>query len=270
MKIGFVIPARLKSTRLPKKILLDLNGETALGWAIERAKKSRYIDEVIVATTGLKIDSEITKVCRDKKIRYYQGDGEDVLKRLKDTAEYFDLDFVVNITPDNTLFSPYMIDLMVSEIKKNPNIDFCKFKDVMLGAGIYALKKEALDIACEFKSVIDTEIWGPIFNNHFFNVKDLEVPEFLKRNYRLTLDTEEDYKFLKKLYKELNINKDNIPELYDIIDYLDNTPSLVKINSSVKQASLDKEILKKIENNFIERKEIFEQIKAKKIGGRNF
>lgn len=270
MKIGFVIPARLKSTRLPKKILMKFNNKTALEWAIERAKSSKYIDEVVVATTGLIIDAEISKVCIENGIRYYQGDPDDVLKRLRDTAKYFDFDYVVNITPDNTLFSPYLIDLMVSTIKDNLDVDYLYFNKAMLGTGIYALKREALEIICEFKNVVDTEIWGPLFNKNYFDVRGIEVPDFLKGQYRLTLDTPEDYNFLQRLYKGMNISKNNLVELEEIIEYLNKHPEIVELNSGVKQTSLDNSIIENINYNFKKNEELFYSIKNKFIKNRRY
>lgn len=82
MKIGFVIPARLKSTRLSKKIIMKIGEQTALEWAIDRARAAKSIDEVVVATTGLKSDVQISKLCVDKGTRYFMGDPDDVLKDL--------------------------------------------------------------------------------------------------------------------------------------------------------------------------------------------
>lgn len=269
MKIGFVIPARLKSTRLKKKILLNLGDQCALAWAIDRARLSSSIDEVVVATTPLQSDSEISKVCNDKNIRYFQGDPDDVLLRLKDTAEYFDFDYVVNMTPDNTLFSFYMIDLMVDAIKDDTSIDFVRFKDAMLGTGIYALKKEALQTICEFKEVIDTEIWGPLFHDEYFNIKDLEVPFFLNRQYRLTMDTEDDYKMLSRIYSDLKISRNNMVELSSVVEYLDSNPNVAKINSSVNQAKVPDEVIENIRQSFSENSERFKKIRQKYYGGSN-
>ena len=263
MRIGFVIPARLKSTRLKKKILLKLGDKSALEWAIDRAKSSYSIDEVVVATTHLETDSEISKVCIEKGIRYYQGDPDDVLLRIKDTAEYFRFDYVVNITPDNTLFSVHLIDLIVSAIKEDPTIDFLRFKDAMLGTGIYAIKKEALLTVCEFKNIIDTEVWGPLFHDKYFNIKELELPSFLKANYRLTMDTESDYIMLSRVYEGLNIRGNNIVELNTVIDYLNNNPEIASINAYIEQKPIAAGILEDIQRNYVENETEFFRIKNK-------
>ncbi len=267
MKIGFVIPARLKSERLRKKILIKLGNQSALEWAIDRAKASNSIDEVVVATSPLNIDSEVSKVCIKKGVRYFQGDPDDVIKRLKDTAEYFDFDYVVNITPDNTLFSMYLIDLMVAKIKENPNYDFIKFKDPMLGTGIYALKREALQTICEFKNILDTEIWGPLFQPEYFNILEIEVPKFLQGNYRLTMDTPDDYMMLSKVFRGLNITKDNLVELDAVIEFLDKNPEIAKINTEIIQKSNLDSVIESIKSNFKENESEFFEIKNKYYGG---
>lgn len=262
MKIGFVIPSRLKSTRLPRKNLLYLGSQSALGWAIDRAKMSTSIDEVVVATTPLKTDADVTKVCCEKKVRYYQGDPVDVLKRLRDTAEYFDFDYVVNITPDNTLFSIYLIDLMVTNIKQS-GADYYRFKDIMLGSGIYALKREALQTVCDFKETLDTEIWGPLFHEKYFDVVELDTPEFLKADYRLTMDTPEDYLMLNRIYEDLNISKENIVELERVINYLNKNPEVAGINKDIVQSSVPKEIIFNIRNHFEKHENEFYEIRNK-------
>jgi spore coat polysaccharide biosynthesis protein SpsF (cytidylyltransferase family) len=263
MKIGFVIPSRLKSSRLKKKILMHLGGQSALEWTIDRAKASNSIDEVVVATTSLASDAEISKICVKKNIRYFQGSPEDVLLRLKDTAEYFDFDYVVNITPDNTLFSIYLIDLMVSAIKEDSSMEFIRFEDAMLGTGVYALKREALQAVCEFKNVLDTEIWGPLFHEEYFNVRRLEVPEFLKAEYRLTMDTELDYMMLSRIYDGLDVRPGKIVTLNQVIRFLDDHPDIASINDGVVQQNVSQQDIDKIKKRFYENEALFYSIKAK-------
>ena len=265
MKIGFVIPSRLKSSRLPRKNLLYLGSQTALAWAIDRAKMAHGIDEVVVATTPLHSDADVTKVCCEKGVRYYQGDPVDVLKRLRDTAEYFGFDYVVNITPDNTLFSVYLIDKMVSVIEET-NADYLRYNNIMLGSGIYALKREALQTVCEFKEHIDTEIWGPLFHEKYFNIKVIETPEFLQANYRLTMDTPEDYMLLNKIYRDMHITKDNIVELECVIDYLNQNPDVASINSGIHQNSVPQDVIDSIRKHFEENEDAFYLIRKKYYG----
>lgn len=263
MKIGFVIPARLKSERLKRKILLSLGNKTALEWTIIRAKRSLYIDEVVVATTSMNSDSEISKICNKNNVRYFMGDPDDVLDRLKETCEYFGFDYIINITPDNTLFSMHMVELLASKILENPDIDFLKYENAMLGTGVYALKKEALQTVCEFKKISDTEIWGPFFNENFFNVSIVQVPSFLSANYRLTMDTDLDYKMISRIYRDLKIDENNLLELDAIIEYLDNNPSVATINQEISQKSNSKQIIETINALYNNNEDEFYRIKRK-------
>ncbi len=266
MKIGFVIPARLKSTRLPKKILLKLGDQSALEWSIDRASESMSIDEVVVATTGLNSDSEISKICSKKGIRYFMGSPDDVLKRIRDTAEYFAFDYVINITPDNTLFSIYLIDLMVKAIKENPSGEFFRYKDAMLGTGIYAIKREALDIVCEFKDVLDTEIWGPLIHEDYYEIVDVAIPKFLDREYRLTMDTEDDYVLISKIYQDLKITTDNIIDLNVVVEYLDQNPEIAQMNKDVQQSQLDSTVKDNIKALYSKEYNRFHKIKNRVYG----
>ncbi len=266
MKIGFVIPARLKSTRLPKKIIMKIGEQTALEWAIDRARAAKSIDEVVVATTGLQSDSQISKICADKGVRYFMGDPDDVLKRLRDTADYFDFDYIVNITPDNVLFSIYLIELMVDAIKENPAGEYFRFTDAMFGTGIYALKKQALDVVCEFKDIIDTEIWGPLFHEEFYKIVDLKVPAHLNRSYRLTMDTEADYALVSRIYRDLGICRSNLTDLNVIVDYLDKNPDIASINQNIVQAKLDPKITETIDSLYHAQTELFNDIKRRVYG----
>ena len=82
MKIGFFITARLKSTRLKRKILLDLNGKSVLDRVIERAKQVKGIDGVVLCTSINPQDSELYKNALSNQIEFFAGSEDDVLISL--------------------------------------------------------------------------------------------------------------------------------------------------------------------------------------------
>ena len=77
-----VIQARMGSERLPGKVLLKLGKISILEWVIRASKKIRDIDDIIVATTSLKEDKLIEKLCSDKGISLFKGENTDVLSRI--------------------------------------------------------------------------------------------------------------------------------------------------------------------------------------------
>ena len=92
--INATIEARLSSTRFPNKILKKINNKSFLEFQINRIKKSKYLSNIIVATTNKKIDKKIINLCKKNKIKYYSGSSENVLKRIFITHKKFSTDYL--------------------------------------------------------------------------------------------------------------------------------------------------------------------------------
>jgi len=260
MKIGFLITARLKSSRLPFKVIMDLNGETVISRIIDRAKKIKDLSEIVLCTSINPQDKPLVDEAKNNEIYYFNGSEDDVLKRLLTAAEFYDLDYFIGITADNPLFSIHYSNRIIDEIKKN-KYDYVKLDGLPLGAATYGIKVKALKTICKFKEIVDTEIWGSLIDRpEIFDIKTIKVDNKLYNpDYRFTLDYIEDYDFLNKIYR--NIECDNIINLYDVIDLLDKKPELLEINSECIQKSLDKDLQEKIDNNFKKNKEKLSKIK---------
>lgn len=99
-RIVATVEARMTSTRLPGKVMLDLCGKPVLQHIVERLKRSRYLDDVVVATTVNDADEPIVKLCGEIGCTYYRGSEEDVLQRVLDAAKSVDADLIVEITGD--------------------------------------------------------------------------------------------------------------------------------------------------------------------------
>jgi spore coat polysaccharide biosynthesis protein SpsF len=264
MKIGFFITARLKSSRLKQKILLDLNGKTVLDRVIDRAKKVIGIDGVVLCTSTHPQDSVLYKYAVQNNIQFYAGSEQDVLNRLLNAAEYYGYDAFVGITADNPLFSIYTSNIMVDMYKKE-RFDFVNTKGLPMGCNTYIIDVMALQVVDNMKQEADTEIWGPFINRpDFFNVAELVVENSpINSDIRITLDYVEDYKFIKSIYSKLE--KKEIPTIFDVLELLNESPGLMDINKIHKQSMLTKEQLDEIDAQFNSMKENAVQY-AKKIG----
>jgi len=254
MKIGFFITARLKSSRLKQKILLDLNGKSVLDRVIERAQKVVGIDGVVLCTSTNPLDSVLFENAFNNKIQFYAGSEDDVLNRLLSAAKYYGYDAFVSITADNPLFSIHTSNLLVDMFKKG-QYDFINTKGLPIGCGTYLIEVKTLEVVNYMKQQSDTEIWGPFINRpDFFNVADLMVENSpYNENIRITLDYAEDYKLIKSIYNRFNSN--DIPDLSDVFDLLQTNPELLEINNMHKQLMPTKEQLALIENQFNLKKE---------------
>jgi spore coat polysaccharide biosynthesis protein SpsF len=106
MKVVAIVQARMASTRLPGKVLLDLAGRTMLARVVRRVRRAAGIDEVVVATTGALGDEGIVEECRRLKVACFRGSEPDVLDRYYGAAAAHQAGVVVRITADCPLIDP--------------------------------------------------------------------------------------------------------------------------------------------------------------------
>ena len=110
MQVAAIIQARMGSTRLPGKILKTVNGKTLLEYQIERVRRAKLIDEIIIATTTKESDDPIVQLCQQLSISYYRGSEDDVLSRYYEAATNNNVDVVVRLTSDCPIIDPEIID----------------------------------------------------------------------------------------------------------------------------------------------------------------
>jgi spore coat polysaccharide biosynthesis protein SpsF len=116
-KVAALIQARMASSRLPGKVLKELNGRPILSWVVERARRSVSLDQVVVATTVDSSDDPIAVYCSQHQIPVFRGSHHDVLDRYYQAAQAFSVDVVVRLTADCPLIDPELIDKTVQEFE---------------------------------------------------------------------------------------------------------------------------------------------------------
>ena len=246
MKVGFLITARLKSTRLPMKIMKDLNGRNVIQRLIDRIKEIEGIDKIVLCTSTNPQDDQLEEVSRAEGIECFRGHEDDVLQRLLDASNRHGLDYFMGITADNPLITIRHSNDISRLIREN-KYDFIKLDGLPLGAATYGLRVGALETVCRVKEVIDTEIWGYLINRpQMFSIKTSQVDDKLRRpGLRFTLDYPEDYEFIHNIYT--NVKLDKVLDLYDVMDYLDAHPEVLSINAKCVQRDLDQEVKNRID-----------------------
>lgn len=261
MKIGFLITARLKSSRLRLKILKPLNGYSVIERIIQRAKQVRECSDIVLCTSKVNQDLPLLRTAKNSNIYYFNGSADDVLQRLLDAAELFEMSHFVGITADNPLFSIYHANLITEMIKSNNNLDFIYTSGLPIGANIYAINTKALKTVCKVKEEIDTEIWGYLINRpEIFNIKEIKADkEYQRKDFRLTLDEIDDYKFFCELYNAFP--KNDVIDLLDAYQFLKKNPKVASLNSNVVQRDLDEEIKKRISKFYKKNKDKILSIK---------
>lgn len=241
LKTGIFITARLKSTRLPLKAIKPILGKPMIEWMIERLKHCQ-VKPIVIMTSTNRQDDPLIKIAKKNKIDYFRGDEEDVLVRMRDCAKKFNTDLIISITGDNPLVEPIFIKKYIKRYFKT-KFDFCETQGLPLGVGAYALSKNALLKVCDIKNSKDTEIWGPYFKKcpEIFKCEVVKItdPAIAKPNYRLTVDTAEDFKLITQIIKRLSKEKKYF-NIYDICKLLNENPNLLTINAQVKQKNASK------------------------------
>jgi len=124
MNIVAIIQARMSASRLPDKVLLDINGRPMLDWVVERIRRAKLISQVVVATTIDPSDDPVAEFCHTNNIAFSRGSVHDVLDRYYQSAKECSADVVVRITADCPLIDPALIDDAVFSLFRIGDIKF--------------------------------------------------------------------------------------------------------------------------------------------------
>jgi spore coat polysaccharide biosynthesis protein SpsF len=229
-----IIQARMGSTRLPKKVMLNILGKPVLWHVVNRVSKARLIDGVIVATTVNSEDGIIVEFCKSNNILVFRGSENDVLDRYYQCAKKYNIKDIVRITADCPLHDPNVIDMVINEYLKG-DYDYVSntieytFPD---GLDVEVFSFEALeDTWKNAKLPSEREhVTSYIRKNEKFKMKNVYSNKKYPI-YRCSLDNPEDYEFIKRIYED--IGKDMF-YIDDIINYLRGHQELLKINQHIK------------------------------------
>ena len=236
MKIIGIIQIRLGSTRLPKKAMLKILGKPIIWHIHNRLKFCKNLDEIVIATGNSKNNLEIQDFAKKNNISIFEGDEIDLVSRLYETGEKFHASAIVRITGDSPLVDPVIVDQVIAAYKKNiKKIDIVsnmRKKSFPYGLEVEIFSMESLkkmDVKIKKPEIRE---WFPLFiekNPNLFNILNISNSKDLSK-LRWTLDYEEDYIFVKKIYEELYIENE-IFLMNDILKLINKNPKLQEINS---------------------------------------
>ena len=207
-KIVAIIQARLTSTRFPNKVLKKFKNNTILEIIIKRIKKSKLIDDIIVAIPNNNKNVRLKNYLEKCKVKYYAGSEENVAKRLYNAAKICKASHIVRVTADCPLSDPRIIDELISIFFKN-KIDYINnAKRPIFSDGYDAevfstttLRK----VLNKTKSSFDLEHVTPfIKNSNQFKTKSItKINNF---GIKLSIDYKKDFINVKKIFNYFNPN----------------------------------------------------------------
>ena len=235
MNIGFLITARLKSKRLPKKILLEVANIPLLQHMINRIKAAKRVNKIVVCTSINDQDTAIAKLAKKEQVLCFRGSEIDVLERLYQAAITHHIDYIVNITADCPMIDPFFIDQVVIEYEKT-NAVLIFFDKLPLGQGPSGIKLSALKKICDLKDEEETEVWGKYFQQAgCFSIHHPEIEDrYIHSELKTSIDYPEDYLFIEEVFKYL-YNPEQIFTLIDILKLVKKNKHLLDINKHCAQ-----------------------------------
>lgn len=240
LKIVAIIQTRMGSTRLPGKVLMDLEGETVLSRVLSRLRRTMLIDELLVATTDRPADDVIVEECRKCSVQVSRGDQDDVLDRYYRAAQLAKADIVVRITSDCPLIDPEIADKTIRAFLE-ASVDYASNglrRTYPRGLDTEVLTIDALGKAWrQAQRRYEREHVTPYIYEHpdAFNVLAVTGDEDYS-DHRWTLDTPEDLEFIRSVYGHLK--ERGSFSWRDVLSLLKQRPELIKINRSVLQKPL--------------------------------
>lgn len=244
VNIVCIIQARMGSTRLPGKVLKKISGKTILYYVVERIKKSKLIDGIVIATTTNSNDDVIVKEAENLKVDYFRGSEDDVLSRYYFASKKFNADIIIRITSDCPLIDPTIIDTVI--------IKHIESKADYTANTIERTYPRGFDVEIFNMNILNetyknaTEKYQRehvtlyiLENSEKYKLINVKAEGKLNRpDIRVTIDKKEDYKLISKILKHFK----NIDfGIEDVIDLLNEKPELLEINKDIKQKDVNKD-----------------------------
>lgn len=238
-----LIQARMKSTRLPQKVLCLIEDKPMIEHVIERVKKAKIPDEILICTSTHPDDRVLIEIAERNKIGWFAGSEEDVLDRFIQAAEKTKADVVVRTSGENPLIDPLYLDRAVRE-HLELGMEYTSLKGFPSGVKSEVISVEALEKAHALADNPEkSEYMTLYFAQDFFKVHFIEAGERLRRvHYRLTIDTPEDLKLMRKIYGVFYKSGGIIP-LSEVIRFLDEHPEIVAINGHIMPKRVKREVV---------------------------
>jgi spore coat polysaccharide biosynthesis protein SpsF len=241
MRIVAVIQARMDSTRLPGKVLKDIEGETMLARVVHRSQRVAGLDAVLVATTELPADLAVVSECKRLGVPSYRGSAEDVLDRYYHAALAERAEAVVRITADCPLLDSAVGAQVVAAFSQEKPDYASNTVRRTYPRGLDTEIMTAAALACAWREATiayqRAHVTPYIYQNPWkFQLRSVTAHAD-HGGHRWTVDTAEDLDFARAVYARLGGANDF--GWRDVLDLLEREPELRELNCHIRQKALE-------------------------------
>ena len=238
-----IIQARVGSSRFHGKVLKEVLGKPLIWYEIERIKRSRKIDKLVLATSDKEENKLLIRVAANCGIESFAGSEDDVLDRYYQCAKLYSPDAVVRLTGDMPIHDPDIIDKVITAYEQN-QVDYVtsnhetSYPD---GLDTEVMKMSALETACR-EATLPSErehVTPYIYNNANSCGKRLFKMLVVRHevdfsHLRWTVDEEADFLLIKEIIKGLYPSNPCFTWM-DVISLLTKSPELLNINNKIER-----------------------------------
>ena len=232
------------SSRLPGKVLMDLAGKTTLTRILERLRRCKRLDEIVLATTTAEGDDVLATWADENGVPCYRGSEEDVLNRVVNAHRMMGSDIVVEITGDCPLLDAEIIDMGVGTYFANRCDVVNTVAESSYPQGL-ELQVFPLSLLEDVERRIDDSAVREHVSLHFYENPDkyrlltLVAPaRWHGPELRFQLDYPEDLGFIRTVYERLEPRFGGAGfGVGEIMDLLEREPSLKDINAHCVEKS---------------------------------
>lgn len=237
MRKIIIVQARMTSTRLPGKVMMEVAGRPMLAQQLRRLKRCVQVDDIVVATTTNVADNPVAELARNEQVGCFRGSEHDVLSRYVGAAREAGADVIIRVTADCPLIDPQITDRIIKELTDNAKE--CDYA----GNVLCRTYPRGLDCEAFFSDTllrVDRMAKTRAAREHVTTFIRSERPDlFLFRSIedsqdnsdlRWTVDTHQDMDFVKRVYDELDLGASQTT-YREIIDYIRNNQEIIRLDN---------------------------------------
>lgn len=241
LRIGAIIQARMKSERLPGKIIRELpfpNGKPLLWWIVNSLRKSKFITDVVLATSVSEENAILESFAFENQLTLFRGSEEDVLSRFIQVSKNEKFDVVVRVTADNPLLDYEILDKIIHHHIENGN-DYTGTTGLPIGMNFEVVSGKAL-CSLESKILSDADrehVTWYIRTHTEFKVEHIRYfEEEDLHEIRLTIDYPSDFAAASLIFSKLEPNQ--FPSIAFIRNLRDQHEWIFRINEANRQKTV--------------------------------
>lgn len=231
-----ILQARMSSSRLPGKVLKPILGQPMLALQIERIKRAKKIDKIILATSTQQEDEALVALARSLDIAYCQGSLQHVLERFYQAALPYQPEHIVRLTGDCPVVDPELIDQLI-EFYLQGDFDYVALDPQF---------PDGLDV-----EIMSWQVLREAYTEAALPSEQEHVTFFIKQrperyhlgivkstndysNLRWTVDEQKDFELIQKIYEALYLVKPNF-SWEDVLNLVNQHPHLKNYNIEYKR-----------------------------------